>query len=152
MNRYLITGNLGSDPVGGTTSGGVHYCRFSVASHEYYKDKITGEKKTHVEWHNVVLWRRLAEIALKYLKKGDKVLVDGKHRSKQYEDKNGAVRYSSELEGDTLEMERTPSKPKEPQVSSEASVDDGVPDYLKTNKENQDSDKVNPLDQDDIPF
>jgi single-strand DNA-binding protein len=77
---------------------------FSLATSESYKDKTSGERKTITEWHNIVLWRGLAEVAEKYLKKGDSVYIEGKIRSRQWDDKDGNTRYTTEIVGDNMVM------------------------------------------------
>ena len=76
---------------------------FSLATSETYKDRNSGERKTVTEWHNVVLWRGLAEVAEKYLHKGDQVYIEGKLRTRQWE-KDGVTRYTTEIVGDNMTM------------------------------------------------
>src|SRR6185503_2938113 len=76
---------------------------FTVATSESYKDKTTGDKKEITEWHNIVLWRGLAEIAAKYLHKGDMVYIEGKLRTRSWE-KEGVTRYTTEIIGDNMTM------------------------------------------------
>ena len=89
VNKAIIIGNLGKDPEVKHLDNGAVVCNFSIATSETYKDKNTGEKKTTTEWHNIVLWRGLAEVAEKYLKKGAKVYIEGKLKTRKWQDKDG---------------------------------------------------------------
>ena len=103
VNKVILVGNLGRDPEVRHLESGVPVASFSVATSETYKDRNTGEKKTITEWHNVVLWRGLAEVAEKYLHKGDMVYIEGKLRTRQWE-KDGVTRYTTEVVGDNMTM------------------------------------------------
>ena len=104
VNKAIIIGNLGKDPEVKHLDNGAVVCNFSIATSETYKDKNTGEKKTTTEWHNIVLWRGLAEVAEKYLKKGAKVYIEGKLKTRKWQDKDGNDRYSTEILGDQMTM------------------------------------------------
>ncbi len=103
INRVILVGNLGKDPEIRHTEGGVAVARFPIATSESYKDK-NGNKVERTEWHNIVAWRGLAEVAEKYLKKGQSVYVEGKIRSNNYQDKEGIQRYSIEIVADNMTM------------------------------------------------
>lgn len=103
INKVILVGNLGRDPEVRHLESGTAVATFSLATSETYKDRNSGEKKTVTEWHNVVLWRGLAEIAEKYLHKGDQVYIEGKLRTRQWE-KEGVTRYSTEIVGDNMTM------------------------------------------------
>lgn len=103
VNKVILVGNLGRDPEVRHLESGVPVASFSIATSETYNDKNTGERKTITEWHNVVLWRGLAEVAEKYLHKGDQVYIEGKLRTRQWE-KDGVTRYSTEIVGETMNM------------------------------------------------
>ena len=90
INKVILVGNLGRDPEVKTTESGAKYARFSLATTESYKDK-SGEKKDRTEWHNILCWRGLAEIAEKYLTKGSQIYLEGKIRTSTWED-NGQKR------------------------------------------------------------
>ena len=96
VNKVILLGNLGKDPEVRHLENGRAVANFSIATSEVYKNK-QGEKVTNTEWHNVVLWTPLAEIAEKYLKKGNQVYVEGKLTSRSYEDKEGITRYITEV-------------------------------------------------------
>ncbi|PJA06304.1 MAG: single-stranded DNA-binding protein [Flavobacteriales bacterium CG_4_10_14_0_2_um_filter_32_8] len=104
INKVILVGNLGKDPEVRYLEGGTAVANFSVATSETFKDKNSGERKTITEWHNVVLWRGLAEIAEKYLKKGSQVFIEGKLKTRQWQDKDGHNRYTTEIVGDNLQM------------------------------------------------
>lgn len=101
VNKVILAGNLGKDPEIRHLEGGVAVARFSMATSEFYKDK-SGQRIEQTEWHNIVLWRGLAENAEKYLKKGMTIYIEGKLRSRSWDDKDGHKRYMTEIVGDTF--------------------------------------------------
>lgn len=103
INKVILIGNLGKDPEVRHLEGGTAVASFSLATSETYKDK-NGQRIEQTEWHNVVVWRALAEIAEKYLKKGMTIYVEGKLRTRAWEDKDKVKRYSTEIIGDTITM------------------------------------------------
>ncbi|MBL1233744.1 MAG: single-stranded DNA-binding protein [Flavobacteriales bacterium] len=104
INKVILVGNLGKDPEVRYLEGGTAVANFPIATSENYTDRNSGEKKTITEWHNVVLWRGLAEIAEKYLKKGNQVYIEGKLRTRKWQDKDGHDRYTTEVVGDSMQM------------------------------------------------
>ena len=99
VNKVILVGNLGQDPKTGTGASGKTYCRFSLAT----TDKFGGEERT--EWHNIVLFDRVAEIADKFLRKGRQVYIEGRIQTRKYQDKEtGQDRYRTEIIGHTLQM------------------------------------------------
>ena len=98
VNKVILVGNLGKDPEVRHLDNGRAVASFSIATSETYKNK-SGERVTNTEWHNVVLWSPLAEIAEKYLKKGGKVYIEGKLTSRSYDDKDGNRKYITEVVG-----------------------------------------------------
>lgn len=104
VNKVILIGNLGKDPEVRYLEGGTAVAKFTLATSENYKDKTTGERKTLTEWHNIVVWRGLAEVAEKYLKKGSQIFIEGKLRSRQWQDKDGVNRYTTEIVADTMQM------------------------------------------------
>ncbi|TXK37255.1 single-stranded DNA-binding protein [Pontibacter qinzhouensis] len=103
VNKVILIGNLGKDPEVRHLEGGVAVARFPIATSESFKDK-TGAKQERTEWHNIVLWRGLAEVAEKYLRKGQSVFIEGRIRSNNYQDKDGIQRYSTEIVADNMTM------------------------------------------------
>lgn len=104
INKVILLGNLGRDPEMRHTQSGVPVCSFPLATSETYTDRQSGEKKTVTEWHNVVLWRRLAETAEKYLRKGSQVYIEGKVRTRSWDDEAGQKRYTTEIVGDVMQL------------------------------------------------
>lgn len=103
VNKVILVGNLGKDPEVRYLEGGVAVAHFSIATSETYKDK-TGNKVESTEWHNIVMWRGLAEVAEKHLKKGMQVYIEGKLRTRSWEDKEGHKRYTTEILADNMVM------------------------------------------------
>jgi single-strand DNA-binding protein len=103
VNKVILIGRLGKDPEVRNLDNGAVVANFSIATSESYKDRTTGEKKEVTEWHNIVLWRGLAEIAQKYLRKGDMVFIEGKLRTRSWE-KEGVTRYTTEVVADNMTM------------------------------------------------
>ncbi|MEQ9466909.1 MAG: single-stranded DNA-binding protein [Ekhidna sp.] len=103
VNKVILVGRLGKDPEVRHLENGATVANFSIATSETYKDRQTGEKREQTEWHNVVLWRGLAEVAEKYVKKGDMIYVEGKLRTRSWE-KDGVTRYTTEVVGDNMTM------------------------------------------------
>jgi single-strand DNA-binding protein len=103
VNKVILIGRLGKDPEVRNLESGVTVANFTMATTETYKDKTTGERKEITEWHNIVLWRGLADVAAKYLHKGDLVYIEGKLRTRSWE-KDGVTRYTTEIVGDNMNM------------------------------------------------
>ena len=103
INKVILIGNLGKDPEVRYLDSGVAVANLSLATSENYKNK-EGERVTQTEWHDVVLWRGLAEVAEKYLKKGSSIYVEGKLRTNKWVDKDENTRYKTEILADKLTM------------------------------------------------
>jgi single-strand DNA-binding protein len=103
VNKVILVGRLGKDPEIRNLENGASVANFTMATSETYKDKTTGDRKEITEWHNIVLWRGLADIAAKYLHKGDMIYVEGKLRTRSWE-KEGVTRYTTEIVGDNMTM------------------------------------------------
>jgi len=103
VNKVILVGRLGKEPEVRNLDNGTSVANFSIATSEVYKDKTTGERKEITEWHNIVLWRALAEVAQKYLHKGDMVYIEGKLRTRSWE-KDGVTRYTTEIIGENMTM------------------------------------------------
>ena len=140
INKVIIVGNLGNDPEIRTMPNGEQIANISVATSESWIDKNTGEKKTQTEWHRIVLYRRLAEIAGQYLTKGSQIYIEGRLKTRKWQDSNGQDRYTTEIQGDNLQMlggrqdepkQAIPSKAKPDPLSAMAeqgdSFDDNIP-------------------------
>jgi single-strand DNA-binding protein len=102
-NKVLLIGNLGQDPEVKTFDSGKTKVNFTMATNDVYKNG-DGEKITDTQWHNMVVWGKLAEVASKYLKKGSEVAVEGKLTSRQYKDKEGQTKYITEVSVNELLM------------------------------------------------
>jgi len=101
VNKAILIGNLGKDPEVRSIEGGAKVASFPLATNEVYKGK-DGNKVEQVEWHNVVVWRGLAELAEKYLKKGSQIYLEGKIKTRSWDDKEGNKRYITEIIGDNI--------------------------------------------------
>lgn len=143
VNKVIIVGNLGKDPEIRHLESGVAVCNFPVATSETYKDRNTGERVSQTEWHNVVLWRGLADVAEKYLKKGAKIYIEGKLRTRSWQDQDGNTRYTTEIVGDNMTMLG--------KVGEDQKV--ATPQTEQVSNQNQSEDFSSPeTDEDDLPF
>ena len=139
VNKVILIGNLGRDPEIQRLENGVKKASFSLATTEVYKNK-DGEKTQHTEWHNIVLWRGLAEVAENYLKKGNTIYVEGRIRKREWEDKEGQKRYSTDILGDAMTML---GGPRREGTHEEAAVETAKEENGVT---------VPPQPEDDLPF
>tara|TARA_B100000214_G_scaffold83045_1_gene56447 strand:- start:6 stop:437 length:432 start_codon:yes stop_codon:yes gene_type:complete len=140
VNKALIIGNLGQDPEIKYTQSGSPVANLSVATSERWKDKSTGDQKEQTEWHRVVVFGRLAEIAEQYLKKGSKVFIEGKIQTRDWEDSEGRKRYTTEVVA--REMTMLDSK-----FSADSNSDSDSSDTTPKETASKDSDF-----EEDIPF
>jgi len=104
INKVIIVGNLGGDPETRYMPSGSAVTNLTVATNESWKDKQTGEQKDRTEWHKVAMFNRLAEIAAEYLRKGSQVYIEGKLRTRKWQDKNGQDRWTTEIIADEMQM------------------------------------------------
>ena len=104
VNRVILVGRLGRDPETRYTQAGDAICAFSLATSESWRDKNTGQRTERTEWHNIVLYRKLAEIAQQYLIKGKEVYIEGRIQSRKYTGKDGVERTAYEIVADNLQM------------------------------------------------
>ncbi|HHT7855360.1 single-stranded DNA-binding protein [Pasteurella multocida] len=104
VNKVIIVGNLGNDPEIRTMPNGEAVANISVATSESWIDKNTNERREVTEWHRIVFYRRQAEVAGEYLRKGSKVYVEGRLKTRKWQDQNGQDRYTTEIQGDVLQM------------------------------------------------
>lgn len=137
VNKVILLGNLGKDPEIRTLESGARLARISIATNEYFKNK-SGETVERTEWHNVVLWYQKAELAEKYLRKGSQVYVEGRIRTRQWDDKDGNKRYTTEIVADVINM--VGGKP--------SGTDDGPTPMPDTSPKDPD----NLPEEDDLPF
>lgn len=143
VNKVILIGNLGGDPEIRNLESGIKVATINLATSESYKDK-NGERQTQTEWHRIVLWRGLAEVAEKYLKKGSQVYIEGRLRTRSYEDQDGKTRYVTEIEGRDLTM----------LGRRENEGNDNVSPPVSPPKESKSTEAVNEVKNDtkDLPF
>ena len=141
INKVIIVGNLGQDPEIKYTAGGAAVTTLSIATSDSWKDKDSGMDQERTEWHRVVLWRRLAEVAGEYLKKGSKVYIEGQLQTRKWE-QEGQTRYTTEIIArdmqflDSRGSSNNESTQKSSEMNDQSATD--VPDSA--------------IDDDDIPF
>ena len=140
INKVILVGNVGKDPVVRYFDKGVAKATFPLATSETYTNQ-QGETITSTEWHNIVLWRGLAEVAENYLKKGNTVFIEGRIRRREYEDKDGIKRNVTDIIGDNMTMLVTGQRPP---------VEPGETITEKT--ENGNGNVIAPTPEDDLPF
>jgi single-strand DNA-binding protein len=143
VNKVILIGRLGKDPEVRNFENGNSVANFSLATTEVYRDKTTNEKKEITEWHNISLWGRLAEIAAKYLHKGEMVYIEGKLRTRSWE-KDGVTRYTTEVIGESMNM-LTPK-------GSGSNANTSNQDYAGQPKAQYDSKGTPESATDDLPF
>ncbi len=102
VNKVILVGNVGKDPETRHLDSGTTLCKFPLATNEVYKKD--GEQVKNTEWHNIVLWRKIAEVAEQYVKKGDLLYIEGRIRTRSYDDQDGNKKYMTEIIGDNLQM------------------------------------------------
>lgn len=121
INKVILIGNLGADPEVRHTANGDAICNLRLATSENWKDKSSGEKRELTEWHRVVMYRKLAEIAEQYLKKGSQIYVEGRIRTRKWQDKEGQDHYTTEVEANEMTMLGSkPSAAEAPPVRTDA--------------------------------
>ena len=148
VNKVILVGRLGKDPEVRHLESGVAVANFSLATSETYRDRQSGERKEQTEWHNIVLWRGLAEVAESYLKKGDQIYVEGKLRTRSWE-KDGVTRYTTEVVGDNMTMLGSRSSG---DSSSNQSEEYSAPAATSTSTSQVNESGSGQDDIDDLPF
>jgi single-strand DNA-binding protein len=114
LNKVILVGRLTNDPQLRSTPSGQSVCSFGLATNRIWTDRKTGEKQKRTEFHNIVLWRRLAEIASQYLTKGSLVLIEGRLQTRTWEGPNGVQRQRTEIVGRTMQLAPKGIVPKPP--------------------------------------
>ena len=160
VNKVILVGNLGNDPDVRYTQSGDAIANISIATSDTWKDKNTGQQQEKTEWHKVVLYKRLGEIAGQYLKKGSKVYIEGKLQTRKWQDQSGQDRYTTEIKALEMQMldsrepgqnqqyqggQNTPHNPPSPQRGGRAGSGGAQPRQQNAPPSNTDFD-------DDIPF
>ena len=126
LNKVMLIGRLGRDPESNAVTSGDMVCKFSIATDESWTDK-SGNKQTKTEWHNIVAWRKLAEICARYLKKGSLIYCEGKIQTRKYEDRSGNDRYITEVVIHDMQMLDTRNIEKPADTGYQNTTDDGDP-------------------------
>lgn len=135
-NKITLIGTLGKDPEVKHLEDGLCVANFPIATNETWKDKNTGEKVSETEWHNIVLWRGLGEVAEKYLKKGNNVYIEGKLKTRSWTDRDGNTQYRTDVIGDDLIMlgSKPTNQQSEPttqlEQAEQATVSEAIDDEL----------------------
>jgi len=147
INKVIIVGNLGQDPDTKAMPSGMTVCNLRIATSESWKDKQSGEMKEQTEWHSVAMFGRLAEIAGEYLRKGSQVYIEGRLRTRKWQDKNGNDRYTTEIVANEMQMlgsgRGMGGEGRAPGGRASGGEPDGDPGRSSTEKDDFD---------DDIPF
>ncbi len=145
VNKVILVGNLGADPETRYTASGDAVCNIRLATTDSWKDKNSGEKREMTEWHRVVFYRKLAEIAGQYLKKGSQVYLEGRIKTRKWQDKDGQDRYTTEIEATEMQMLGSRQGMGGPAMDSEPQ------DYAPAPPKNKPKPSFDDLG-DDIPF
>lgn len=158
VNKVILVGNLGRDPEIRYSPDGAAICNVSIATTSQWKDKSTGEKREETEWHRVVFYNRLAEIAGEYLKKGRSVYIEGRIKTRKYQDKEtGADRYSTDIVAEQMQMlggrdnDSDNSSQGRTQRGEDGQRPNGQPRPQQQRQPNQPAASLADMD-DDIPF
>jgi single-strand DNA-binding protein len=146
VNKVILIGNLGKDPEIRRLENGATVASFSLATSETYIEKATGERRENTDWHNIVAWRGLAEVIEKYLRKGTKIYVEGKLKTRSWQDKEGNTRYTTEVLAEEMTILSRPDGERNSQEQKEVYSQQGTPTPPSNMPDiTQDSD-------DDLPF
>ena len=143
INKAILIGNLGADPEIRYTQSGDAVATFNIATSETWKDKQSGEQKERTEWHKIVAWRRLAEICGEYLHKGKQVYIEGRIRTRKWQDRDGNDRYTTEIEALNMQMLGTRGDSESEYAGSGGGAVDPDPDRDRGDAS---------ITDDDIPF
>ncbi len=159
INKVILVGNVGKDPDVRYLDSGVVVASFPFATSETYKNK-QGEKVTNTEWHNIVMWRGLAEVVEKYVNKGTQLYIEGKIRTRSYDDRDGNRRYITEIIGDNVQMlgrksDRNnvpPPSDEDTPVDKFDKQDNTAPEKDRSAGESDNQDTLTAEGKDDLPF
>lgn len=161
VNKAIIVGFLGNDPEIKSTQSGAMMATISVATSESWTDKHTGQKQERTEWHRVVFFNKLAEIAGQYLKKGSKVYVEGSLRTRKWQDQQGVEKYTTEIMGNEMQMldskqdggaQNSEYAPQSQQRSAQAPQQSAPASYARQPQPTPQQDHYDDFDDLDIPF
>ncbi len=155
LNKVFLIGRLTQNPEVKTTSGGQTVCSFGLATNRIWVDRNTNQKQAKAEYHNIVLWRKLAEIASQYLNKGSLVLIEGRIQTRTWQDASGNKRYKTEIIADSIQLgprtgqrESTPFHPQDEEPPKENRPQDVPPEEIPIIEEGKEEE----IDVKDIPF
>ena len=144
VNKVILIGNLGKDPEVRHLENGAIVANFPIATSETYTDRNTGQRIENTDWHDIVVWRGLAEVVEKYVKKGAKVYVEGKLKKRSWQDKEGNTRYTTEVVADELTiLSRPENRPENTQAPYSSTGTPEAPSRV---------DDIINKDKDDLPF
>ena len=145
INKVILIGNVGKDPEVRYLENGSVVANFPMATSEIYTDKNTGKKIENTDWHDIVMWRGLAELTEKYVKKGHKIYVEGKLKKRSWQDKENNTRYTTEVIADVMTMLSRPT---------ENSNRNSNPPYSNEGSPNKPSNMDKEIDEEnnDLPF
>ncbi len=146
VNKVILIGNLGKDPEVRRLENGAVVASFPLATSETYVDRTTGERKDNTDWHNIVVWRGLAEVVEKYVRKGIKVYIEGKLKTRSWTDQTGATRYTTEVVADELTI-LTPRSEQD-----NRSMGSNTPPYPTEEPQNPSPMNLDISPNDDLPF
>jgi len=146
VNKVILIGNLGKDPEIRNLDQGIKVASFTLATSETYTDKSSSTKKEITDWHDIVLWRGLADVAERFLRKGMKIYVEGKLKKRSWQDKDGNTRYSTDIVADTMTILSSKNETTEKSAQPHVYQNEGspAPPAPMTN--------FNPTDDDVLPF
>lgn len=145
VNKVILIGNLGKDPEVRRLENGAVVASFPLATSETFVDRNTGERRETTDWHNIVLWRGLAEVAEKYARKGQKIYVEGKIKTRSWNDKDGNVRYTTEILGENMTLLT-------PRGENDRSPEPTPPPYPQEPNHGPKPMDFDPSAEDDLPF
>ncbi len=148
VNKVILIGNVGKDPEVRYLENDVPVAHFPLATSETYRLK-DGERVTQTEWHNIVLWRGLAKVAENYVKKGHSLYIEGKIRTRSYEDRDGNKKYITEIVADNMQMLTKKGDSSQPPASADSSSEPAVDPGTKLPEENNEAASPG---EDDLPF
>ncbi len=140
VNKVILIGNVGKDPDVKHLDSGVTVANFPLATSETYKNK-EGERVTKTEWHNIVVWRGMADVVDKYVQKGKQLYIEGRLRSRSYDDKDGVKKYITEIFADNLQM-----------LGKKGDADNSKYESQPSAAESDNGNAFNTDDSDDLPF
>jgi len=154
LNKVFLIGNLVQDPELRTTSSGQPVCTMRMATNRIWTDQKSGQKQQKAEYHTIILWRKLAEIAKQYLSKGNLLMVEGRLQTRNWQDKNGVKHWTTEIIAENMQM-----GPRSSGFSSKQSSGDMAKEEKETQKQDETTEEIPIIEEDaeeidlkDIPF